>query len=100
MIEQTTATDQSKDDKIPNVVIHEQSKDPKAIDNTEKHHILIVENNIELLDFLKNSLSEYFKISSAKNGIDGSQKTNSIQPDLIISDVMIPEMDGIEFCKK
>lgn len=69
-------------------------------DNKDQAHILIVEDNLELLDYLKSSLSEYFKISKAKNGIEGIQKTNSLHPDLIISDVMMPEMDGIEFCTK
>ncbi len=65
--------------------------------STNKPHILIVEDNIELIDFLKESLEEEFRISIAFNGKKALEKLETITPELIISDIMMPEMDGITF---
>jgi DNA-binding response OmpR family regulator len=61
-------------------------------------HILIVDDNEELRRFLKESLGKQYHIDEAANGREGLLKTKELSPDLIISDVMMPEMNGIEFC--
>ena len=61
--------------------------------------ILIVEDNIELLNYLSNVLGNYFKISKAKNGVEALEQVHSLFPDIIVSDIMMPEMDGIELCE-
>ncbi|WP_200979943.1 two-component regulator propeller domain-containing protein [Echinicola sp. 20G] len=63
-------------------------------------NILIVDDNQDICQFIYNSLKERYKVSIAENGALGYQKALSEQPDLIISDVMMPVMDGIEFCEK
>ena len=68
--------------------------------NGHAAHILIVDDNDELRRFLKETLSERYHISEAENGPAGIKKVNEEFPDLIISDVMMPEMDGIEFCRQ
>jgi len=68
-------------------------------DKKDQALILIVEDNLELLNYLKSSLGDYFRIARAKNGVEGVQKVLSLHPDLVISDVMMPEMNGIEFCE-
>ena len=65
-----------------------------------KQCILIVDDNAELKRFMKESLQPYYQIAEAKDGMDGLQKAKEFFPDLIISDVMMPVMDGIEFCKR
>lgn len=71
--------------------------------NTESKYrdslILIVEDNNELLDYLANVLGDNFKVVKAKNGMEGLEMVNSTFPDLIISDIMMPKMDGIELCE-
>ncbi len=67
---------------------------------TEKTTILIVEDNEELRDYLKYNLSDAYKIFEATNGKDGWQKVLSCHPDLILTDVSMPYMDGIELCNK
>ncbi|MHA4806651.1 hybrid sensor histidine kinase/response regulator transcription factor [Flavitalea flava] len=62
-------------------------------------HILLVEDNDELRDFLKISLGEFYHISEARDGIEGLKKSKEVFPDLIISDVMMPEMNGNLFCR-
>ena len=62
--------------------------------------ILLVEDNLELAEFIADSLPEGYRITTAVNGADGLEKAIKIIPDLIISDVLMPVMDGFEFCKK
>jgi signal transduction histidine kinase/ligand-binding sensor domain-containing protein/DNA-binding NarL/FixJ family response regulator len=62
--------------------------------------ILIVEDNDELRRFLRETLSKQYKIVEARNGIEGYEKARSELPELIISDVMMPEMDGLEMTQK
>ncbi len=61
--------------------------------------VLIVEDNMELLDFMKESLEEKYQIFTAQNGLEALEKLNHFTPELIISDVMMPGMDGFEFTK-
>ena len=63
-----------------------------------KKTILIVEDNSELRNYLKNELKENYKIKTAINGKEGLQMAIKFIPDLVISDVMMPIMDGFEMC--
>lgn len=62
--------------------------------------ILIVEDEPELNSYLVNLLEPQYRVESALNGSDGFEKAVAILPDLIISDVVMPGLDGFEFCKK
>jgi signal transduction histidine kinase/ligand-binding sensor domain-containing protein/DNA-binding response OmpR family regulator len=62
-------------------------------------HILVVDDNEELRTFLNDSLKPYYHITEATDGRSGLNIAREEFPDLIISDVMMPGMDGIEFCK-
>ncbi|UXP32624.1 response regulator [Reichenbachiella agarivorans] len=68
------------------------------IDTADRQTILIVEDNKELRLHLKNELRHQFKIKEAANGREGLEKALKFYPDIIISDVMMPEMDGFEMC--
>ena len=59
--------------------------------------LLIVEDNIELQSFLTELLVPHYNVRVASNGVQGVSMANEFVPDLIISDVMMPEMDGLEF---
>jgi two-component system, OmpR family, alkaline phosphatase synthesis response regulator PhoP len=62
--------------------------------------ILIVDDEPDILEFLAYNLKkENYQVTTASNGRDGIEKALSIQPDLIILDIMMPEMDGIEVCR-
>jgi signal transduction histidine kinase/DNA-binding response OmpR family regulator len=67
---------------------------PKKISHVQGKHILVVEDNDEVRQFIKLQLSEKYKVSEAVNGSEGTRMAKNIQPDLIISDVMMPNMDG------
>ena len=75
-----------------------QVKNDKTIDNQESL-ILIAEDNLDLLEFLEGSLSNHFRIAKAKNGKEALELALLIYPDIIISDIMMPEMDGIQLCE-
>ena len=74
-------------------------KNDKIIDNQESL-ILIAEDNPDLLEFLEDSISNHFRIAKSKNGKEALSLAMSLHPDLIISDIIMPEMDGIELCKR
>src|SRR5690606_26468894 len=62
--------------------------------------ILLVEDNQELRTFLDSQLSNFYKVIIARNGLEGFNKAKAQLPDLILSDVMMPEMTGIEMLDK
>jgi DNA-binding NarL/FixJ family response regulator len=67
--------------------------------STHKIKIFIVEDHQMFLDSLKTSLGiieEYCICGSASNGLEAIQKTRSLKPDLILMDITLPEMDGIQ----
>ncbi|MEO1451772.1 MAG: response regulator, partial [Bacteroidota bacterium] len=67
----------------------------------KKHGLLlIVEDNTEIRAFIRKIFEADFQIMEASNGLKGIQQLERQLPDLIISDVMMPEMDGITFCQQ
>lgn len=71
-----------------------------SANRSRKHlnQILLVEDNMDVLYYLKGILEHQFGVETAKNGQEGLEKAIEEVPDLIISDVMMPEMDGFELC--
>lgn len=63
-------------------------------------HLLIVEDNLDLRQFLAGQLSKTYVVSAVENGLLGYQTAIKIIPDLIISDVMMPGLDRISLCEK
>ena len=64
----------------------------------EEATILVIEDNNEMQRFLKNILSELYNVVTASNGIEGLARVKDFNPDLVITDVMMPGMNGTEFC--
>ncbi len=71
-----------------------------SADKAGKPLLLIVEDNVDVRNYIKGYLEESYKIIEAVNGNDGFHKSLQSSPDLIVSDVMMPEMDGFELCEK
>ncbi len=69
-------------------------------DKEELDSLLIVEDNKDIINYLKENLSHKYKIYSAPNGEEALKLVGEKQPSLIISDIMMPVMDGIKFCRK
>ena len=73
--------------------------DSNSEGNENKNIILVVEDNSDVREFIKDSLDNQFQIEEASNGEQGVRKAEQIIPDLIISDVMMPKMDGNELTR-
>ncbi|WP_207429413.1 hybrid sensor histidine kinase/response regulator transcription factor [Pedobacter sp. SYSU D00535] len=85
------------------ISLPEDPEEPGSWDQdsgNQQKHILLVDDNEELRSFLKGTLGAVYKISEAANGMAGIEKAKETFPDLIISDVMMPGMNGIEFCRR
>ncbi len=65
----------------------------------KKPVILLVEDNVDFRSFMQDALSDKFTIHEAPDGKVAYDKVHQIHPDLIISDVMMPEVDGLELCE-
>lgn len=61
--------------------------------------ILLVEDNHELVDFMRETLEENYKVYVAFDGTEALEMVKTIKPDLIVSDVMMPRMDGLELTR-
>lgn len=69
--------------------------------NSENYKILIVDDEDDIREFLSYNLKkEGFEVQTAKNGIEAIKRTKEQNPHLILMDVMMPEMDGMEACEK
>tara|TARA_B100000809_G_C15139536_1_gene532442 strand:+ start:3862 stop:8208 length:4347 start_codon:yes stop_codon:yes gene_type:complete len=64
-----------------------------------EHSILLVEDNEELLSMLQQKLCQYYKVHTAVNGQEGLKAVKKHEPDLIVTDLMMPKMNGIEMSR-
>ena len=78
---------------------NEQTIKDKPSSSQNAAQILIIEDNIDLRDFLIEELEPYYNCFEANNGKEGHEIAIELMPDIIISDIMMPEMDGYQLCK-
>ena len=62
--------------------------------------LLVVEDNDDIRDYVASSFDDEYHVVTAVNGKVGWEETQRLVPDIIISDIMMPEMDGVELCRK
>lgn len=72
----------------------------RQIIQNPQHTVLIAEDNPEIRNLIKNSLQGMFKIYESADGVEALDLAGQHLPDLIITDLMMPEMDGLEFCRR
>ena len=75
-------------------------RQPSEKPDKKADQILIVEDNTELRSYISDQFREEYLIEEARDGEEGIEKAIKNIPDLIISDIMMPRMDGIEFCRR
>ena len=85
---------------IPIVNPEEDIQDEESEANSNKEVMLLVEDNQELRTFLRTIFSSTYRVVEAADGLEGWNKALKFVPDIIISDVMMPEKDGIEMTKE
>lgn len=103
-------------ERIGDVVTHpiqEQAAKPEIMDimlgsyengdvvkSRTNYKVLLVEDEFEIRQYIKDELASEYAVSECSNGKEAMESITMSKPDLIISDVLMPEMDGITLCKK
>ncbi len=81
-----------------------EEKEINPQQDTKKHYnqpgILVVEDNIELREYLAGHFDKKYKVYKAEDGFVGLKLAKEINPDIILTDVQMPNMNGYEFCKE
>ena len=62
--------------------------------------VLVVEDNDDIRDYVASSFDEGYRVVTAMNGREGWREAQRLVPDIIVSDIMMPEMDGIGLCRR
>lgn len=103
-IEKEVVDDQTFINKWPSsstpLVIEPEETQHSKVKPKTKYKILIVDDEDEIRHYLRDELADTYKISECVNGKEAYEYVLKEKPDLIISDVMMPVMDGLELCKK
>lgn len=76
------------------------SSDPVVSETQKKYSVLLVEDNIDVRNFIKNALNKSYNIYESEDGQQGLAAALELIPDLILSDVMMPNMYGLELCRR
>ena len=69
-------------------------------DHVERPTILVAEDDSDMLRYLYLELNEHYDVIKAVNGVEGLEQALETIPDLIITDIMMPVMDGVELCRQ
>lgn len=98
-----------KDNPYPKALHKEYEEDNKSVEavnatgvdvkTDDKPLVLVVEDNEAIREYIKSSLDNKFRVIAAPDGKEGLDLAQQNIPDIIISDIMMPIMDGIELCK-
>jgi len=80
--------------------IENRGEDEEKIssEDMEENVILVVEDNPDVRKYIRNPLEDHYKVVEAADGREGIDKARKIIPDLIVSDIMMPNADGYELC--
>ncbi len=76
------------------------TSNPQPTINNEQSTILIIEDNADVTEYIISCLDQKYSSHYARNGKEGIEKALEIVPDFILCDVMMPELDGFEVCKR
>jgi len=84
-----------------NTVVSESTITKKTLNTgTKGAKVLVVDDNAEVRNYIKSILHEYYDVFEADDGLSGYDAVIKLNPDIVISDVMMPNSDGFEMCKK
>jgi len=67
---------------------------------SDKPTVLLIDDNMDMIDFIRTSLGHKYNFILAQNGQEGLRKANNFNPNIIVSDIMMPKMDGLSLCRK
>lgn len=81
------------------IKVSQNGKETDMSSNEKKYEVLLVDDSEDFLSFMKDVMAQNYRVRCAVNGKDALKKIGEKQPDVILSDVMMPEMDGNELCR-
>lgn len=85
----------------PKEIRVETTVDRKPIPSTQlREKVLVIEDNHELRAYLAKYLSDHYKVYTAENGQQGLELCKQVKPAVCVVDVMMPVMDGLQFCEE
>lgn len=70
------------------------------LDEADVPSVLVVEDNVEIVEYLRRHLTPRFRVLEARDGIEALERVRDLLPDVIVSDVMMPRMSGLELVQK
>ncbi|HKJ43909.1 MAG TPA: two-component regulator propeller domain-containing protein [Sunxiuqinia sp.] len=76
-----------------------EEEDKDEVGQDSKGVVLVVDDNQEIVDYITDSLMDTYQVITAENGKVGYEKACEKVPDLVISDIMMPVMDGVKMCR-
>jgi DNA-binding response OmpR family regulator len=103
--DEMATTDENENELLDEIPVTETQSSVEISENEEiattdaRFTVLVVEDNKELNRLITDHFNEKYQVYSAENGLQALQIVKEHEIDLIISDVMMPEMDGLTFCK-
>jgi len=77
-----------------------ENEEEKKVRVKTKYHVLIVEDDEEIRNYIAKEFGDKFHIMESRNGKEALEQIFKKTPDLVISDIMMPEMDGFTLCRK
>ena len=98
-------TESAKDfrsDVIDGMLVVDPVKDEAVEEdgNSERYKVLVVEDNASLLAWLKEILSSRYDVYTASDGADALDIVNDVLPDMVLTDIIMPKVDGYELCRR
>lgn len=82
-------------------LLHEtESQLTDSLEDDSRCRLLIIEDNRDIAAYIGSQFSGHYVVSYASNGVEGLEKAQELVPDLIITDLMMPGMDGLEVCRR
>ena len=98
IIADETPTEAQETLATPTIVVEDPNAETQD-QQKKKWHLMLVEDNSDLQGFMKHAFQKQYIISTASNGKEAWEMIEKEAPDLVISDIMMPVMDGFEFCR-
>ena len=83
----------------PKSEIQDAAKPPHEL-KPQSPTILVVEDHPDVCAYLTQRLSDHYRVETARDGVEGLARARALRPDLILSDVMMPKMDGYTLCRR
>jgi len=93
-------TEEGENEEKPTEAYEEKKDIDEEPEAQEKNVILVVEDNADVRKYIRGPLEPFYTVVEAANGREGINTAKEIIPDLIISDIMMPEADGCELCRE